>query len=111
MLLSSYTGCNVIPLPPKDPKAVQQMAVSKPRHQRKYPLVMPNSSGSLTCQMAAVSMINHDQQMFCNQMAGFSKYTEDRFHTRFQFFFFCSISDSEHKSDILEKNNFVDHHM
>lgn len=37
------SSCNVIPLPPKDPRAVQQLTAPKPRHQRKYPLVIPNS--------------------------------------------------------------------
>lgn len=62
-----YTGCNVIPLPPKDPRAVQQLTASKPRHQRKYPLVMPNSSSGSNCQMAA-TVSNSEQQLFCNQI-------------------------------------------
>lgn len=53
------SNCNIIPLPPKDPRAVQQMTASKPRHQRKYPLVMPNSSGGgSTCQVAGTMMVS-----------------------------------------------------
>lgn len=61
-----FTGCNIIPLPPKDPRAVQQLTASKPRHQRKYPLVMPNnlSNASLVSQTA----VNNDQQLFCDQI-------------------------------------------
>lgn len=68
-VLSSYlllfTGCNVIPLPPKDPRAVQQLTASKPRHQRKYPLVMPNSStegSGSSCQPTTAVTNNHSQQ-------------------------------------------------
>ncbi|XP_060843490.1 activated Cdc42 kinase-like isoform X3 [Rhopalosiphum padi] len=53
------SNCNIIPLPPKDPRAVQQMTALKPRHQRKYPLVMPNTSGSgSTCQAACTMMVS-----------------------------------------------------
>lgn len=62
-----FTGCNVIPLPPKDPRAVLQLTASKPRHQRKYPLIMPNSKeGGSSCQPTAVTN-NHNQQSFSDQ--------------------------------------------
>lgn len=63
--------CNVIPLPPKDPRAVQQLTASKPRHQRKYPLVMPNSGSGAMCQ---ATTINNEQQSFCEQIIACSKF-------------------------------------
>lgn len=67
-----FPDCNVIPLPPKDPRAVQQLTASKPRHQRKYPLVMPNLGGSSsTCQSTIVN--NELQRPFCDQIIACSK--------------------------------------
>ncbi|VVC45669.1 Hypothetical protein CINCED_3A018950 [Cinara cedri] len=78
------SSCNVIPLPPKDPKAVQQLTASKPRHQRKYPLVMTNSGG-LTCH--GMTSANNGQQVFSDQNN------------------ITICNNSEHKNED-EKNNF-----
>lgn len=63
-----FIDCNVIPLPPKDPRAVQQLTASKPRHQRKYPLVMPNSVGTDGLLSQGSPTVNNEQQMFSDQI-------------------------------------------
>jgi len=70
MNLFCFVDCNIIPLPPKDPRAVQQLTASKPRHQRKYPLVMPNSGNGSLCQ--ATTVVN-EQQPFGDQSVACSK--------------------------------------
>ncbi|XP_025423425.1 activated Cdc42 kinase-like isoform X3 [Sipha flava] len=81
------SSCNIIPLPPKDPRAVQQLTASKPRHQRKYPLVMSNAGGT-SCQQVMTSVGDNEHQLFVDQIID------------------CCISDPEPKDNAKEKNNF-----
>lgn len=110
-----FTGCNIIPLPPKDPRAVQQLTASKPRHQRKYPLVMPNNSSSASLTSQTGSVVHNDQQLFCDQIIHCGckckkwkvSWCVDLiwFNTKFYY-----ILDSvDHKNNNLERDHFQDH--
>lgn len=47
---------------------MQQLTASKPRHQRKYPLVMPNSVGTDGLLSQGSPTVNNEQQLFSDQI-------------------------------------------
>lgn len=62
-LLTDY---NVIPLPPKNPKTLQQLTAFKPKHQRKHSLVIPSTSKGGTS-YKVMPVASNDQQSSCDR--------------------------------------------